>query len=522
MSDLAKVIDRFLEEFLPHPDSIPVGTPKKRIVRDAVWGMIELEPHESILVNTPLFQRLRGISQTGFTYFVYPCAIHTRFEHSLGCLHIAARLLDKLCDWFRREQSKDIERDHVLTVRLAALLHDVSHCIFSHVSEEIYGQDAGIHQAREKIRKLFTADRKMAKIGAAEVIIFEILTSKRFSEFFDALRSKVGSECLPDGVRPINIARIIVGLPLEEHQSLRYLTQVVNGPFDADKLDYQARDGYFTGIGFRVDIDRLLASLCVAEQDGIEHLVVDYRGVAAIEQLLFNRMLLYDSVYHHHKNRAAVQLFRKYISDESTLSLEWFLNHDEHDFFGHRDLPSDLHELAVKLRRRELPHRAVMIHPTTVNVPKDEEGKWGYVAAKHFSKDTVDRDWVNNWIDELKAEMAEILDDSSIDIFIDFPSTPEFHEIQRFTYIQYAGHTVKLEDVFPITSTLGTYAQQYKYRVYIFAGKDDRVQVAAAAYKALQSRGVQLNKEAFRLVKLDPRDVEAAAKVAIPDKARRL
>ena len=516
MSGLPEVIDRFLEEFLPKSGLIPVGTPKKRIVRDAVWGMIELEPHESILVDTPLFQRLRGISQTGFTYFVYPCAIHTRFEHSLGCLHIAARLLDAL-----HSRSREIEPDHMLTVRLAALLHDVSHCIFSHVSEEIYGGDDGIHKAREEICELFPEDRNIAKIGAAEVIVFEILTSKRFAAFFDELRNKVGKDCLPDGVRPINIARIIVGLPLEEHQSLRFLTQIVNGPFDADKLDYQARDGYFTGIGFRVDIDRLLASLCIAEQDGVAHLAIDYRGVAAIEQLLFNRMLLYDSVYHHHKNRAAVQLFRKYVSSESSLSLDWFMNHDEHDFFGHRDLPDDLHELAVKLRRRELPHRAVVIHPTTVNVPEHEESKWGYVAAKHFSKDGVDRDWVDKWITKLKANMREILDDSSVDIFIDFPSTPQFHEIQRFTYIQYAGHTVKLEDVFPITSTLGTYSQQYKYRVYIFAGKDDRVQVAAAAYKALLNRGIQLNKEAFRLAKLDPRDVEEAAGVAIPDKAPR-
>ena len=93
MSDLSDLIDRFLGDFLPSEPRVRAGQARKKIIRDAVWGMIHLGPHEAILVDTPLFQRLRGIFQTGFTYLVYPCAVHSRFEHSLGCLHIATRML---------------------------------------------------------------------------------------------------------------------------------------------------------------------------------------------------------------------------------------------------------------------------------------------------------------------------------------------------------------------------------------------------------------------------------------------
>ena len=487
--------------------------------------MIQLEPHEAILVDTPLFQRLRGIFQTGFTYLVYPCAVHTRFEHSLGCLHVASRILDSLAQKIKDdEHCPPISDQERLTVRLAALLHDISHCIFSHVSEGIYENDPRVVQATDSLRAKFPeGERDSRKIGAAEVIAYSIVTSRRFTAFFQQVRSTVGPGDLPSDVELEDAARIIVGLPPKKHQDRHYLTQIVNGPFDADKLDYQARDGHFTGIGFRVDIERLLASLCIVpERLKGSFLAVDHRGVAAVEQLLFNRMLLYDSVYHHHKNRAAARLFKQRAAASKGLSLDWLLLHDEYDFFSGRDVDDPaLIELAKALRQRNLPCRAVVLHPATMNRWDDE---WGRMAAKYFSDDERDRKQVLKWVETLCQEINSEFGESSVpEVFFDLPTPPRFQDLQRLTYLKYADdrEPILLNDVFPFTSTVNSYAQQAKYRMYVFAWRADCERVAAAAFKVFKRHKIELNEQAFRLAKLDLNEIQRLTGEAIPKRVPR-
>src|SRR5215216_4617520 len=96
-------------------------------IRDPIHGFIELTPRERAAADTPIVQRLRSISQLALTYLVYPGARHTRFEHSLGVCHVAGRLADEL----------ELPARDARTVRLAALLHDIGHGPFSHVSENV-------------------------------------------------------------------------------------------------------------------------------------------------------------------------------------------------------------------------------------------------------------------------------------------------------------------------------------------------------------------------------------------------
>lgn len=517
MGSLSDLVNSVLEQLLPdlRPSAIPTKHPK--IVRDAVWGMIELRPHECLLVDTPLFQRLRGIFQTGFTYLVYPCAVHSRFEHSLGCLHLARRVIRNLTD---RNEAPITEAEKA-TVRLAALFHDISHGIFSHVSESVYAGDKRIEEAKSTIREASPLDRRKRHLGAAEVVTYHVIVSPRFQRFFDQVRSAVGDE-LPPEVTPTNIARLVVGLAPVENRNRLFLPQIVNGPFDVDKLDYQARDGHFTGIAFPVDVERLLASICViGDQSGEQILGVDHRGVAAIEQLLFNRMLLYDSVYHHHKNRAAVQLFKECYDDPTKLPLDWLLLHDEYDFFGlHETLAQQpmTVELVRRLRHRDLPHRAAVIHPATVNVAPDEESILGTMVARLLSADELDKKIAREWFHEIRKEIkADLPENVSKESYLDLPTPPGFQELQRGTYIKFAGREpLVLDDIFPITSAVDTYAQQCKYRIYLFAGRDNREEVAATAYNVLRRHGLQLNQEAFRLAKLDPDNVGRKAGQAIP------
>ncbi|MFA6472995.1 MAG: HD domain-containing protein, partial [Candidatus Latescibacterota bacterium] len=98
---------------------------EKRQIRDPIHDFISLDSKEADIVNTPIFQRLRGIRQLAFAYLVYPGALHTRFEHSLGVCHVAGSIADNL----------NLDKEEKRIIRLAALLHDIGHGPFSHVSE---------------------------------------------------------------------------------------------------------------------------------------------------------------------------------------------------------------------------------------------------------------------------------------------------------------------------------------------------------------------------------------------------
>lgn len=122
---------------MPYPE-------RKYEVRCPVYGFIELYDWEREIINHPAFQRLRRIRQLSWTDYIYPGAMHTRFEHSLGVLHMASLLYDGIINRSRKTLIEDykfnsngLERDRVL-VRLAALLHDVGHAPFSHASEDLF------------------------------------------------------------------------------------------------------------------------------------------------------------------------------------------------------------------------------------------------------------------------------------------------------------------------------------------------------------------------------------------------
>lgn len=121
-------------------------------VRDPVHNFVRLRADEAKLIGTPIFQRLRGIRQLAMAHLVYPGALHTRFDHSLGVCHVAGLLAEQL----------GLLNGEVETVRLAALLHDLGHGPFSHISEHLlerYADRSSLSSAqkREKIHELVTA-----------------------------------------------------------------------------------------------------------------------------------------------------------------------------------------------------------------------------------------------------------------------------------------------------------------------------------------------------------------------------
>jgi HD superfamily phosphohydrolase len=272
---------------MPKPD-------ETKVIREAVTGYQVLKPHEYLILDSPLLQRLRYIHQTALAYLVYPTANHTRFDHSLGCAKIAQQLGEKIIPG---------EKTCIAELRLAALLHDVGHTFFSHLSETIM---------QSHFHDLYIAAKRAPQfkghdLGLAEMVSYLIVKSGRFHAFLDRVVHYYPDFATLD---LDNVAQLIIRAPGDE---LAFMGDVISGPFDTDKLDYLVRDCYFCGIRADVDVERVLVSAVLLDRDRFpltepewskRYLVMLSAGESILEQITFNRMLLYPAIYHHHKVRA--------------------------------------------------------------------------------------------------------------------------------------------------------------------------------------------------------------------------
>ena len=228
-------------------------TERPHEMRDPIHGFIKLSKKERKLIDTKVFQRLRRIRQLAMTFLVYPGATHTRFDHSIGVMHIAGRICTKLRELHpERICNEDVDR-----VRLAALLHDVGHGPFSHVSEHLLKKYAANtsnkEQMREKIHEKITVD-----IIQTDPEINGILTPDE-------------RDC---------VVEIIEG----KRNFLDWHHNVISSELDADKMDYLLRDSHFAGVKYgQYDLEKLIESCRIANQKETP-LAISNNGIYALEQ----------------------------------------------------------------------------------------------------------------------------------------------------------------------------------------------------------------------------------------------
>lgn len=305
-----------------------------KTLNDAVWGTVELTPSEVLLLDSPLLQRLRGIRQLGMAHLVYPGAGYTRLEHSLGVLESAQRIVDALAHNAQKRKRYSItpdasipdpsERDRVST-RLAALLHDVGHAPFSHATEHLIAltHEGEFRSASELVRGRFEG---VTGIDPAELMSVLFVLSGPMRSVFEHARFDIGGQ--KADFAPAVAARI---LGSRSFLNATYLSGVVSGPLDADKIDYMARDAHHAGLPLALDITRLVSQLEVVtvtpgnainealrlratEAGGrFYELGIARAGLGAFEQLVMARVMLYERLYYHHKIRTAEGLVRNLV-----------------------------------------------------------------------------------------------------------------------------------------------------------------------------------------------------------------
>ena len=251
----------------------------RKIINDPVFGFLNIPDGVLFtILQHPYIQRLNRIRQLGLSFFVYPGAMHSRFLHSLGAMHLMHEAITSL-----REKGVDITDNEATAAMAAILLHDVGHGPFSHVFEEAGMLPVG-----------------MSHEDISLMMMYEI--RDWFSSSLIALPKERAEASFI-----MNLAISIFKDEYEKH----FLHQLISSQLDVDRLDYLCRDSFFCGVTEgSVASARILKMMNV--KDG--RLVVEAKGIYSIEKFLVARRLMYWQVYLHHTSVAAEQLLIKILT----------------------------------------------------------------------------------------------------------------------------------------------------------------------------------------------------------------
>ena len=259
---------------------------KHKIINDPVFGFLSI-PNDLLydVLQHPLVQRLIRIRQLGLSYLVYPGAMHSRFSHSLGAMHLMSEAISSL-----RGKGVDISEQEATGALIAILLHDVGHGPFSHVLEHTLVE--GI--THEEI-SLLMMERINQELGAHE----------------QQLSMDVAGSCEQMG--PLAEAIAI----FKDEYPRHFLHQLISSQLDVDRMDYLCRDSFFTGVQEgRVASERLLKMLNVVD----DRLVIEQKGIYSVEKFLVARRLMYWQVYLHKTSVAAEQHLIKILTRAKELA----------------------------------------------------------------------------------------------------------------------------------------------------------------------------------------------------------
>lgn len=321
------------------------------VVRDSLYDRIPLTAAEVALISTPTFQRLDRIQQLGFVSKVWPGAKHTRYEHSLGVLHLMRQALATL----QRYGAPLLDETAIRTATAAALLHDVGHYPFSHAIEEL-GPPVQPHE--EVGRRLIEG-----------------------SELADILERVWG-------VDPRRVASLIAPRGPSEPAD-RLLRGLLSGALDVDKLDYLPRDARHCNVPYGgVDTPRLLDALRVAEVHGVPRVVVTAKGVSPLHSLINARQEMFDNVYWHHANRAAMAMLQRAVQDAvlaGAVDADELPRHDDASLLSRLaepSMPESTRQLVMRLRDRVLHKRALEVSARAPDLYRYLGSLYGQPAAR--------------------------------------------------------------------------------------------------------------------------------------------
>ena len=346
-------------------------------IKDPLYGYIHITELERDVIDTLALQRLRRIKQLVFADYVYPGANHTRFEHSVGVMHLAGLLARSLPEEFSEEEIQE--------VRLAGLLHDVGHGPFSHTFEQLL------------MRRLGKTHEDLAPWIILNTELKDIIESYGYSAE--------------------RVAKLAVGRLRDEKKP--YLDQIIQSAVDVDKMDFIMRDSYHTGAEYgKVDIYRLIYTMEIYG----DTLAVSATALPTLEAFVIARIESFRAIYYHKTARAGqILLVRAMELADDDIGLTSF--RDVHDY-----LKLDDYYVWTMLRNHEEAGRIM------ADLERRKLLKCAYERIFHVHDEAVSslltNDRVRKRVEEEIARRAGVREE---EIAIDVPSLPSipyFHTMK--------------------------------------------------------------------------------------------
>ncbi len=299
------------------PDHIAPYRFEKDIFYDPLYGYIPINPLLHKALDLKPMQRLRHLKQLSILYLVFSGANHTRFEHSLGVLHLAGEVFDSLYDIKIMEKKNDwppFTPIHKFALQFAALFHDVGHGPFSHVFEEFCKRNAerfGDYRHEHLTKNLI--ENGVGNYNQIPTFLHD--TQDKIKEKFGSYNNR-DLEILS----PKNIAAIATGKIPPADPRYHFLSSIVSSTFDVDRMDYLRRDAMYTGVETgSVDIWYLIHNFTLGKSETIEdawELKLTHNAADALEAFLIARDLVYRRVYNHRSDCAAREMIIRALQDQ--------------------------------------------------------------------------------------------------------------------------------------------------------------------------------------------------------------
>lgn len=407
-------------------------------IKDPVHGYVYISSDEKEIIDSFPVQRLHRLRQLAGAEYVYPGANHTRFEHSIGVMHLAGRVVEN------PNISKHTSEHEGKIVRLAALLHDVGHGPFSHIFEHLL-------------------DKELSKTH--EDMTLWIIKNSELKEKLD----KVGHDAE-------EIGKLAVGRLHKPKKA--FLDQIISSSVDVDKLDFVVRDTYHTGAEYGyIDIFRLIQTLDVLDED----LAVYLGALSALESFVIARIESFKSIYFHRVGRAAqIMLAMAMERANEELGLVNFKTPDEY-------LAMDDYTVWTKLKNSEKSREIIR------NLERRKMLKCAYEKT-FYQKDTL----VSNifgrekYRRQLQIDIAQAAEVETDDVIIDVPTVPSvpYHhsvlmepmEIPVFDKTQQGIKTLRrLSEISKIFDVLKGFVNILR----VYTEEEKREEVSRAASKVL-------------------------------------
>jgi len=258
--------------------------PFRKIINDPIHGFVTInDPLIYEIISHPWFQRLRRINQMAMSYLVYPGAVHSRLHHALGAYHLMHNAISEL-----KQKGVEISEDEEQGAKIAILLHDVGHGPFSHALESLLVKNLG-HETLSMM-------------------------------IMDELNKELNGQ--------LNTAIAI----FKDTYHKKFLHQLISGQLDVDRMDYLARDSFFSGvIEGMIGCDRILKMLTVHNGE----LMVEEKGIYSIEEFLVSRRLMYWQVYQHKTVLSAEMTLVKILERANWLYQNGHKDIDQKDDLSH-------------------------------------------------------------------------------------------------------------------------------------------------------------------------------------------